>query len=77
VQHQPAFPGSPLSIGCIGAVRHQLVRYKESARVGGVAGFEPVKNSIVVARPYHYTRGPLPKLLVKGKGILEQLVEIM
>jgi len=41
-------------------VRHQLVRYKESARVGGVAGFEPVKNSIVVARPYHYIRGPLP-----------------
>jgi hypothetical protein len=41
-------------------VRHQLVRYKESARVGGVAGFEPVKNSIVLARPYHYTRGPLP-----------------
>jgi len=28
--------------------------------VGGVAGFEPVKNSIVVARSYHYTKGPLP-----------------
>jgi len=41
-------------------VRHQLVRYKESARVGGAAGFEPVKNSIVLARPYRYTKGPLP-----------------
>ena len=30
--------------------------------MGGVAGFEPVKNSIVVARPYHYTRGPLPSI---------------
>jgi len=66
VRHQPAFPGSPVSIGCIDAVRHQLVRYKESARVGGVAGFEPIKNSIVLARPYHYTRGPLPPLHVFG-----------
>ena len=28
--------------------------------MGGVAGFEPVKNSIVVARPHHYTMGSLP-----------------
>jgi len=41
-------------------MRHQPVIARESARVGGVAGFEPAKNSIVVARPYHYTRGPLP-----------------
>ena len=41
-------------------MRHQPVIARESARVGGVAGFEPVKNSIVVARPYHYTMGVLP-----------------
>ena len=47
------FTGSPLSIGCIGAV-------------GGVAGFEPVKCSIVLARPYHYTTGPLPIEILFG-----------
>jgi len=67
------YTGSPLSIGCIGAVRHQLVLYKESAR-GRVAGFEPITYNIAMARPYYYTKGPLP--LVEQFAISINLVSV-
>ena len=45
--------------------------------MGGVAGFEPIKNSIVVARPYHYTRVPLPETEVADVGTQMQLHEVV
>jgi len=40
-------------------VRHQLVRQGVCSGRGVAPGFEPVAMSIVVARPNHYTTGPL------------------